>query len=126
MSPANGTRTVLVVEDEAGLRTLAGDFFRQAGFQVVEAAEAGEALELLAALTAVHLLFTDIHMPGGIDGLALAHQVAAEWPHVGIIIVSGRAIPSSDALPKGCHFHAKPYDPERVLEQARELTGQSG
>jgi two-component system, response regulator PdtaR len=122
MSQATGIRTVLVVEDEALVRLLAVEVFRQAGFQAVEAADAEEALELLAALSAVHLLFTGINMPGKIDGLALAHRVAAEWPRVGIIVVSGRGIPSPGALPEGCRFHAKPYEPERVLEQARELT----
>jgi CheY-like chemotaxis protein len=124
MSRVDATRTVLVVEDEALVRMLAVDIFNGAGFQVVEAADAEEALEFLGALSAVHLLFTDINMPGAIDGLTLAHRVAAEWPHVGIIIASGRGIPDPDALPAGSRFHTKPYDPARLLDQAGELTRQ--
>jgi CheY-like chemotaxis protein len=119
----NDTRTVLVVEDEDLIRMLGVEIFSGAGFQVVEAATAEEALELLAARSAVHLLFTDINMPGTIDGMALVRRVAEEWPHIGIIIVSGQAIPHPDALPRGSRFHTKPYDAERVLDHARQLTG---
>jgi CheY-like chemotaxis protein len=123
MSKANDDRrTVLVVEDEDLVRMLGVEIFNGAGFQVFEAANAEEALELLAAISAVHLLFTDINMPGTIDGLALAHRVVEEWPHIGIIIVSGQGIPHPDTLPRGSRFHIKPYDPERVLDHARELT----
>jgi CheY-like chemotaxis protein len=123
MSKANdGARTVLVVEDEELIRMLGAELFSEAGFQVVEAANAEEALELLVALSAVHLLFTDVNMPGPIDGLALAHRVGEEWPHIGIIIVSGQGIPDPGALPSGSRFHTKPYDAALVLQHARELT----
>jgi CheY-like chemotaxis protein len=118
----DGMRTVLVVEDEEPLRMLGVEIFSEAGYQVIEAANAEEALELLAALSAVHLLFTDIHMPGAMDGLALAHRVVEERPHIGIIIVSGQGIPHPAKLPSGARFHTKPYDAGRVLDQARELT----
>jgi two-component system, response regulator PdtaR len=115
-------RTALVVEDEDLLRQLGVEIFIEAGYQVVEAANAEEALELLAASSAVHLLFTDINMPGSIDGLALAHRAGEQRPHLGIIIVSGQGIPHPDALPRGCRFHTKRYDPGRVLDHAQELT----
>jgi CheY-like chemotaxis protein len=114
--------TVLVVEDEALLRVFGVEMFSTAGFHVVEAGDAQEALDLLRAVAAVHLLFTDVAMPGLMDGLALAHHVSERWPHIGIIIVSGQGFPDSD-LPQGARFHGKPYDPELVLHHARELTG---
>jgi CheY-like chemotaxis protein len=79
-----------------------------AGFQVVEAGNAQEALEFLRTLTAVHLLFTDINMPGRMDGVSLAHRALKQCPHIGIIIVSGQGAPHSDALPRGARFHASP------------------
>ncbi len=102
------------------LRLLGVEMFSVAGFHVVEAGNAQEALNLLRALAAVHLVFTDVAMPGPMDGLALAH-VSERWPHIGIIIVSGHGLPDSD-LPRGARFHGKPYDPELVLHHAREFT----
>ena len=114
--------TVLVVEDEELLRVLGAEMFSTAGFHVVEAENAHVAIDLLRALAAVHLMFTNVAMPGPMDGLALAHHVSERWPHIGIIIVSGHGFPDSD-LPRGARFHSKPYNPERALHHARELTG---
>jgi two-component system, response regulator PdtaR len=99
------------------------EVFSGAGFHAVEGGDAEEALELLEALATVHLLFTDIHTPGAMDGLALAHHAARQWRHIGVIIVSGQGEPHPDSLPTGSRFLAKPYNPERVLRHARELTG---
>jgi CheY-like chemotaxis protein len=123
MSGSHGdVQTVLVVEDDELLRLLGAEMFSVAGFHVVEAGNAQEALDLIWALAAVHLVFTDVAMPGPMDGLALAHHVSERWPHIGIIIASGHGFPDSD-LPRGARFHGKPYDPELVLHHARELTG---
>ena len=91
---------VLVVEDEAVLRFLGVEMFSTAGFHVVEAENAQVALDLLRALAAVHLIFTDVAMPGPIDGLALAHHVSERWPHIGIIIVSGHGFPRFGPSPR--------------------------
>jgi CheY-like chemotaxis protein len=120
--PHDESRTVLVVEDEELLRLLGAEMFSVAGFHVVEAGNAQQALGLLRALAAIHLVFTDVAMPGPMDGLALAHHVSQRWPHIGVIIVSGQGFPDLD-LPRGARFHVKPYDPELVLHHARELTG---
>jgi len=92
-----------------------------AGFRTIEAANSEEALDLLGADSKVNLLFTDMNLPGTIDGLALARQVSCRWPHIGIIVVSGRSRPQPHELPTGSRFHRKPYDPETVVRHAREL-----
>jgi CheY-like chemotaxis protein len=80
-----------------------------------------EALEFLDADSEVQLLFTDVNMPGTIDGLALARQARDRWPHIGIIVVSGQVMPKPHELPVDCRFHRKPYDPNAVVRHAREL-----
>jgi len=97
-----------------------GHLFRNAGFRT--AANSDEALEFLEADFNVQLLFTDVHMPGTMDGLALARQVADRWPHIGIMVVSGRSKPQPHEFPAGCRFHRKPYSPDTVVRHARELT----
>ncbi len=114
--------SILIVEDEALVRVLAAGMFADAGFRVLEAANSDEALEFLDAGADVRLLFTDVNMPGTIDGLALARQVHDRWPHIGIIVVSVTLMPQSHDLPIGCRFYRKPYDVNTVVRQARELT----
>src|SRR5579872_3522066 len=81
---------ILVVEDEALVRLAAVGMLEDAGFRIIEAANSEEALELLAMDSDVQLLFTDISMPGTIDGLPLARQVHDRWPHIGIIVASAK------------------------------------
>jgi len=114
--------SILIVEDEALVRFLGVGMFADAGFRVIEAADSEEALEVLAADSEVQLLFTDVNLPGTMDGLALAAQVHDRWPHIGIIVVSGKAIPQPHELPAGCRFYRKPYDADTVIGHARELT----
>jgi two-component system, response regulator PdtaR len=113
---------ILIVEDEALVRALGVGIFLDAGFRVTEAVNSDEALEFLDAESEVQLLFTDVNMPGTIDGLALARQVRGRWPHIGIIVVSGQLMPQPYELPAGGRFHRKPYDPDAVVRHARELT----
>src|ERR1700729_531842 len=84
---------ILIVEDEALVRLSAVDMLEDAGFRMIEAVNSEQALELLAADSDVQLLFTDVNMPGTIDGLALARQVRDRWPHIGIMIASGKRTP---------------------------------
>jgi CheY-like chemotaxis protein len=81
-----------------------------------------QALEFLEADADVLLLFTDIDLPGAVDGLALARQVHERWPRTGIIVVSGQSPPQPHELPAGSHFHRKPYDADALVRHARELT----
>src|SRR5579864_9589204 len=113
---------VLIVEDETLVRVMGAGIFADAGFRVIEAVNGEEALEFLNADAEVRLLFTDISLPGTINGLALARQARDRWPHIGIIVVSGQLMSKSYELPAGGRFHRKPYDPDTVVRHARELT----
>jgi CheY-like chemotaxis protein len=113
---------ILVVEDEALVRFAAVGMLEDAGFRMIEAVNGDQALELLAADSDVQLLFTDVTMPGAIDGLALARQVRARWPHIAIMIVSAKQVTRADELPPGSRFEQKPYSPDTVVRHARELT----
>jgi two-component system, response regulator PdtaR len=73
----------------------------------------------------VRLLFTDIHMPGPLDGMDLARQVHERWPHVLLVVTSGRARPSLDEIPDHGRFVAKPYNAEDLVEQVKDLVQKS-
>src|ERR1700719_3579750 len=81
---------VLIVEDEMMLRMRAVDIVEEAGFTPIEAVNADEALAILESRLDIELLFTDIQMPGSMDGLKLAHAVHRRWPSIKIILVSGK------------------------------------
>jgi two-component system, response regulator PdtaR len=113
---------ILIVEDDALVRLSGVGIFVDAGFRMIEAVNGDEALAFLEAISDVRVLFTDVDMPGTIDGLALARQVHHRWPHVGIIVASGKSAPQTHELPTGARFHRKPYDAVAVVRHARELT----
>lgn len=114
---------VLVVEDEGPIRARAAMVLNDAGYRVIEAADADEALLELEKGVPIDILFTDVQMPGRFDGLALAHWVSLRWPRVTLLIASGRAAPAEDRLPAGCRFLEKPYRFPEMLRHVRELTG---
>jgi CheY-like chemotaxis protein len=111
---------IVIVDDDVLERLGASYMFSDAGYRVLEAASADAALRIFEANPDIRLLFSDISMPGAIDGAGLARQVAGQWPTVGIILTSGRPVPES--LPPLVRFHAKPYEPADVLRDAREMT----
>lgn len=113
---------ILIVENEALVRLLGVGTFADAGFRVIEANNADDAFGLLEADFDVQLLFTDVSMPGKMNGLALASEVHDRWPHIGIMVVSGHSIPETHELPTGCRFLRKPYFPESVVRHAHEMT----
>jgi CheY-like chemotaxis protein len=116
-------KTVLVAEDERLIRLMAVDVLTEAGFDVVEAGHAKEALTALeAGPWTIHLLLTDIQMPDDMNGLQLAHHVHVTWPHIGLIITSGEQAPSAANRPHGSVFVAKPYNPNHVVAHAQVLT----
>ncbi|TCQ99331.1 response regulator [Neorhizobium sp. JUb45] len=112
---------VLVVEDEPLIRFLAVEFIQEAGFDVVEAANADEAIGILEARTDIRIVFTDIDMPGGMDGMKLAAAVRDRWPPIEIIIVSGLKRHRDDELPPRAVFFSKPYDLEAVTATLRYM-----
>jgi CheY-like chemotaxis protein len=107
-------KTVLVVEDESLIRMGIADYLEEVGFTVLEAANADQAIRLLEANANISVVFTDIDMPGTMDGLRLAQAVRDRWPPVGIIVTSGHVKLDATALPKGGLFVAKPYDPDLI------------
>jgi two-component system, response regulator PdtaR len=122
MTSINVLPVILIVEDEALIRLSAVGMLEDAGFRMIEAANSDEALGLLEADSDVQLLFTDVEMPGAIDGLALAKQVRDRWPHIRIVITSAKRQLQPDELPAGSRFELKPYGPDAVIRHARELT----
>jgi two-component system, response regulator PdtaR len=116
-------KTVLVAEDELLLRLVVVDALTDAGFDVIEAGHAEEALIALeSGPFTIHLLFTDIHMPGLMDGLRLAHYVRLTWPHIALLIASGDQTPAPASLPQGSVFLPKPYHTDHVVAHAHTLT----
>lgn len=105
---------VLVVEDDAFIRMDAVDIFETAGYRVLEAENADVALRLLEAHPEISVLFTDIEMPGSMDGMKLAAAVADRWPPVRIIVASGRVSPAAGELPPLARFLSKPYQPSQI------------
>ena len=115
---------IVVVDDDIFERMGASGMFVDAGYRVLEAGDADEALRFFETNADIRLLFTDVSMPGSMSGSDLAHRVAERWPGVGIIMTSGR--PRPHLLPLSMLFHDKPYEPAAVLRQAREMTAQLG
>jgi CheY-like chemotaxis protein len=103
--------SVLVVEDEVFIRMLAVDTLEDRGYLIHEAGDAREALELLEHTPNISLIFTDINMPGDIDGLDLATEVAKRWPQIEIIVTSGAVRLKDDVIPDAGRFLPKPYSP---------------
>ncbi len=113
---------VLLVEDEPLVRMTAADGLEEAGFQVLEAANADVALKVLEVRSdEVQVLFTDVDMPGSIDGMALAEKVHARWPHILLLISSGYARPYPDQIPDHGHFVPKPYRASAVVGHICEM-----
>ena len=114
---------VLVVEDEMMLRMRAVDIVEDAGFIPVEAVNADEALAILESRSDIELLFTDIQMPGSMDGLRLAHAVHERWPAIKIILVSGKLTPTDAEKPACSRFFGKPLEVKQMIAEMQEMIG---
>jgi two-component system, response regulator PdtaR len=115
---------VVVTEDEALVRMIAVEVLNDEGFVTIEAEHAAAALNICKLRAdEVDVLFTDIRMPGSMDGLELAHCVRERWPRISLVIVSGNLFVNLDELPAGSRFLAKPYDMQRVVDLIYELRG---
>ena len=112
---------VLIVEDEWLVRFHAVEMIAEAGFIALEAANADEAVAILEARNDVRLVFTDIDMPGSMDGLKLARAVRDRWPPIKIIVTSGQRFASADEMPAGGRFFGKPYNLAEVTRTMRQL-----
>ena len=119
----NHEPVVLVVEDEMVLRMRAVDIVEDAGFVSVEAVSADEAIEILESRDDISLLFTDIQMPGSMDGLKLAHAVHTRWPHIKIILVSGQIRLTDEDRPADSRFFPKPVESGHMVAQLQDMVG---
>lgn len=116
----NARPLVLIVEDDPLILIHSRLVLEDAGFAALPVRDAGEALELLAERSDIRALFTDVRMPGALDGLALARRVHAERPDVGIVVTSGSTEIAAGALPEGARFLPKPYT---AFQITRALAG---
>jgi CheY-like chemotaxis protein len=114
---------VLVVEDEILLRWTVAEALQEAGFDVVEAGSAIEAISILEKRVDIHTVFTDIQMPGSIDGLKLAHLISFRWPPIRIIATSGQLKLRDDDLPEGGRYLQKPYPMADLTDLLGEMMG---
>ena len=111
---------VLVVDDEAVLRFIASDVLEDHGFRVLEAEDAKAALRVLADHPDVKVLFTDVNMPGALDGLDLAREAHVRWPAMKLVVTSGRPKPADRDIPDDGRFVAKPYSPDSLVSEIRK------
>ncbi|GBQ11009.1 response regulator [Swaminathania salitolerans] len=105
---------VLIVEDEALQRISLMDLVEEAGYRVLEAADADQAMDVLERRSDIRIVMADVDMPGTMDGLGLVGIVRARWPSIDIIVTSGRGIPHSGTIPPRATFLPKPLNEHRV------------
>jgi two-component system, response regulator PdtaR len=125
MADTPSRQVVLIVEDEALVRMTAVDMIEEAGFAILEATNADKAMLLLEARLNITVVFTDIEMPGSMNGLRLAEAVRGRWPPIKIIATSGDYVVRGGDLPSGGLFLAKPYSLNQISSALREITAQA-
>ena len=123
MSEDVSPSVVLVVEDELMLRMRAVDIVQDAGFEPLEAISADEAIAILESRDDISCLFTDIQMPGSMDGLKLAHLAHTRWPHIKIILVSGQIAVTEADKPEDSKFFPKPLEIEQMIVELQDMIG---
>jgi CheY-like chemotaxis protein len=116
---------VLVVEDEAPVLTIALEAISDEGFEAIGAIDADEALAILESREDIDIVFTDINMPGSMNGLGLARSVRRRWPSAKIIVTSAIHTAATGELPSGARFLRKPYRYIDLMGAIRELTAEA-
>ena len=106
---------VLIVEDEFLVRMNAVEMIEEAGFEVIEAGNADEAIAILEIRADIRVVFTDIQMPGSMDGLKLSRAIRDRWPPIEIILTSGKRHPEAEDLPARGQFFPKPFNPDALI-----------
>src|SRR3979490_3210942 len=120
-----GPPKVLVVEDEMMLRMRAVDMVEDAGFTPIEAVNADDALAILESRSDIEMLFTDIQMPGSMDGLKLAYAVHERWPLIKIILVSGQLKLTDNDKPADSRFFGKPLGVKQMIAEMHDMMGKA-
>ena len=118
-----GKAVVLVVEDSTIIRLGAVDLVLDAGYEALEACDADEAIRILESRSDIDLVFTDVQMPGTMDGIKLSHYIRDRWPPVRLIVASGKAILEESSLPEGSRFFSKPYSDHTIADAMARLLG---
>jgi two-component system, response regulator PdtaR len=118
--PAKSRHVVLIVEDEPLVRVAGVDLLAEAGFEVLEAGNADEALRILEVTPKVRVVFSDVDMPGSLDGLGLARNICQRWPSIGIVLTSGHRM-RAEMIPREGRFLAKPYDGQALVRNIEEI-----
>ncbi len=113
---------VLIVEDEPLVRMVARATLEDAGFELMEAATADEALRILAGTHEFAVVVSDIEMPGEMNGLELAWAIRTQWPKIAVVLTSGRQLPRPVDMPVKVRFVAKPYHPAHLVQIVTEAT----
>jgi CheY-like chemotaxis protein len=121
MSQAEERSKILLVEDEALVRMSSADLLEYAGYRVVEAEDAAEAVKALRENPDIRVLFTDVRMPGEMDGLELARLVHEKWPAIKLLVASGHHQLEDDDIPDDGRFLQKPYRLNAVLRDIGEM-----
>jgi two-component system, response regulator PdtaR len=116
---------VLLVEDEAIIRMGAVEFVKAAGFEAVDASSADEAIRILEARSDIHLVFTDVGLPGTMDGMTLAHYIRGRWPPIRLVVASGNTVVEESQLPVGTRFFPKPYRESAIVEALVDMLSSS-
>ncbi|WP_037487386.1 response regulator [Novosphingobium naphthalenivorans] len=111
----------LIVEDEPLVRAMAADIFMDQGYRIHEACNAAEALTILEGRDDIRAVFTDVEMPGEMNGLALATAIRERWPDIIVLVTSGRVWPGDGMMPIGTDFIAKPYRSRDIVSKIEAL-----
>lgn len=122
MAKGHDSVGVLVVEDEPLVRMVAVEAIKAAGFRAYEAEDADEAIRILERSYDIRFVFTDINMPGSMDGIRLVHCVRDRWPPIQFIVTSGQLKFGKAELPLGSVFVSKPYSPEEIVRKIEKMS----
>jgi CheY-like chemotaxis protein len=115
------TTVILIVEDEAIIRIATAALLEEAGYTVLEARDADVAVQILESRNDIRAVFTDIRMPGSLDGQGLAHVIRHRWPPIHLLVTSGLNASTEDEFPRYARFLRKPYAPKDVLKALADL-----
>jgi CheY-like chemotaxis protein len=118
---AKDVAIILVVEDEPLLRLAGIDLVEAAGYEAVAASDATEAVAILESRDDIRIVFTDVDMPRGVDGMRLAAIIRDRWPPIKVIVVSGHIDDPGDVIPAETVFFSKPYREEQIVETIRQM-----
>ena len=119
-------RVVLIVQEELLIRMDVVEAFETGGFKIFQADTAEKAIDILQREPTIRVVFTDVDLPGTMDGLTLAHYVRHRWPPTILLVGSGRAVLDAGALPSAARFVRKPYSSGNLAEAVLSASGQIG